>query len=279
MFAQLGTTIFDGSKSFVSFEGEESVELVEHALVSRKPKLFGGGQNLRKITIALFLHQEFCKVSLEENKLRTSMQQYEVLPLLWGNGQLEGYFVIASLNFKKTQMDGLGNTLSATVNLALTETDPPPSKSNTTSFAVGNKKPATKSNRSNELSCARKISRIISSIRSNDDGINSSVSGYSGQPNLNANYKSYLDQIVTGCNTLLQAISDHASCIHNNIQMANNATAVKTAAQAMYSAVQANQLSPLETQPVKKKAYELEFKVRGLWNAAAPIRQAATLKQ
>ncbi len=87
MYAQIGTTVFDGLQSFVSFSSEEEAVLVEYALINRKPRLQGAGIGLRALSISLFLHQEFCAVKDEVSKLRAAKDTYEVLPLLWGNGQ------------------------------------------------------------------------------------------------------------------------------------------------------------------------------------------------
>jgi phage protein U len=185
MFAQLGTTIFDGLKSFVSFQedGEDAI-LVEHALISRKPTLQGTAIGLKNLSISLYLHQEFCNVEEETIKLRNSKNTFEILPLLWGNGKLEGEFLIATFNRTIQLADPDGNAIAVIISLTLKENSTndrlsqEQQQSKSDAFAVGDKKPAVKSARKNEVSCSNFVSKEISLIQSNANAVDGLLIGY-----------------------------------------------------------------------------------------------------
>ena len=192
MYAQLGTTQFDGAKSFVTFSSDEEAIIVEHALINRPAKLQATAPGLRNITLSLFLHQQYCKVAEEVTRLRNAKNSFEILPLLWGNGQTEGDFVITSLNETKTEMDSIGNTVSATVNVTLKQNyddDKLTQKqmdAQKRAFAVGDKTPPTKSNRTNTVPCNQRIASIISGIKANAGAADRYCQGYTNVPRTNA---------------------------------------------------------------------------------------------
>lgn len=236
MYAQLGTTIFDGYKSFVSFSQDEEAILVEHALINRKPRLEGSGLGLRTLTISLFLHQEFCQVEQEIAKLRASKDSFEILPLLWGNGKVEGQFVIKQMTSAKVQQDGLGNTYAATVDFVLKESvvdnqqDQAQQAAQKKATSVGNKQPATKSKRVNPVPCPQKINGYISTIRSNGGAVDTTMRGYSGQQFKSAAITINCKAIVDTCDNLILETSAQSSCIFGNSGIRQNAQSVQTAA-------------------------------------------------
>lgn len=246
MFAQLGTTVFDGLKSFVSFSDDEDAIIVEHALIGRKAKLQGTAIGLRNINITLFLHQEFCKVSDEILKLRNSKNTFEVLPLLWGNGQLEGEFVIVAMSRSNSQMDSLGNTISATVSIILKENsvddkiNQQQQQAQANAFAVGDKKPPTKSNRVNPQTCNKQTSNAISYIKSNGTTVDSHCRKYTNDPIINMRLKSSLTGIISYAQNLVVASSNPSSCVYGIKGLGTNASNVKTKATSMLGHVQSN---------------------------------------
>lgn len=197
MFAQLGTTIFDGLKSFVTFSSDEEAIVVEYALINRKPRLQGTGMGLRTISITLFLNQEYCKVTDEIAKLRRQKDTFEILPLLWGNGTLEGNFVITALSTNNTFMDNLGNLISANVAVILKEAvnddalDKAQQDAINNAFAVGDKKPATKSTRVNPSPCNSTVASEVSKITSNAAQLDKYMRSYTVQSD--NNQKAYLN--------------------------------------------------------------------------------------
>jgi phage protein U len=283
MFCQLGTTVFDGLKSFTSFSQDEEAVVVEHALINRKPKLQGTAVGLKILSITLFLHQEFCIVADEITKLRNSMISFEILPLLWGNGQLEGEFVITSMSRQNTQMDTVGNLVSAGISLTLKESavddklTQQQQAAQTNAFAVGNKKPATKSTRVNPVSCSKQVSNIMTLIKSNAAKVDSYSRQYSNNPVINGQMQSALNIIITNAQKLVDASATQSSCAYGVTGFGTNAANVKVQAGNVLSMVQYNiqgYINPLfvpNISSVKSRNDDLQAAVKTLTASANSI--------
>lgn len=221
MYAQLGTIVFDGMTSFVSFSSDEEAIVVEQALIGRKAKLEGVAIGLRTISLSLFLHQEFCQVAQEISKLRSSKDSFEILKLLWGNGQIEGEFVITQLSEAKVFMDGLGNTISATVNITLKESydedrlNKKQADAQKNAFATGNKRPPTKSNRVNPQLCQQRISQLNYGIKANAGALDSFVQGYTNIPRQNLRIKYLLQRITEDTQKVYNESVNSSSCANS----------------------------------------------------------------
>lgn len=238
MYAQLGTKVFDPLKSFVSFSDEEEAVLVEHALINRKPQLQGSGISLRTLSLSLYLHQSFANVQQDVTDLRTFMRAYEILPLLWGNGQLEGKFVIASISRQINEQDGLGNIYACTLTLSLKEVAEESSqklevkqqeaKKNAT--AVGNKKPAVKSNRVNQTSCNQQIANTVRAIKSNAMNVDVVARSYSGSGMQKTRITNHANMAIQSADKLITAADNPSSCAHGVPNFKISALNVKTRA-------------------------------------------------
>ena len=279
MYAQLGTTIFDGYKSFVSFSQEEEAILVEHALIGRKPRLEGTGLGLRTLTLTLFLHQEFCQVEQEIESLRTSKDSFEILPLLWGNGKVEGRFVIKQLNTDKTFQDGLGNTYAASVDLVLKESvidnevDQLQLNAQRNAFAVG-KNPATKSRRINPTRCDQLMTARVSNIRMFGGVVNTAINtnNRSGVLAVQQN----CGAIVDSCAQIIVATETDGSCVSENIDLRNAANNCRAAASNLQADIYTTTFGPGETS-AKDDNVILQSAIKKLCSVAAPIVQNAAV--
>jgi hypothetical protein len=236
MYAQLGSTVFDGLKGFVSYGDEEESVLVEHALIGRKPKLQGSGLGLQSLTIAIYINQEFCVVKDEISKLRNSLRTYEILPLLWGNGTLEASFVITKLAIKNEFQDELGNLIAANLELTLKESvadnvvAPP-----TQGIATGTTQPVTKSKRKNKPSCNQLTSSIINDMQSNAasvDGICRNYAVFYLASN-NIAIQRGCANIMTDATQIVQATQTSSSCLYNNTNVQNAARSVHSSASTL----------------------------------------------
>jgi hypothetical protein len=67
------------------------------------------------------LRQEFIVVKAARLQLRAHKDNGDVLTLTWGNGDVEGNFLISTLGLAAEVMDGLGNLISATMTVGLME--------------------------------------------------------------------------------------------------------------------------------------------------------------
>lgn len=223
MYCQLGTTVFDGLKSFVTFSSQEDAVIVEYALINRKPRLQGAGIGLVTLSITIFLHQEFCVVKDEIAKLRSSLEKYESLPLLWGNGTVEGNFVIVTLSRNVVEQDPLGNIIAAQIALTLKEfiventADSQQQQAQQNAFATGNKQPATKSNRVNPVACNAFVSKEMSLIRSAGADVDSRMQKYRVASDNNIYALRSVGVIQKESAKLLQATADSTTypCLAN----------------------------------------------------------------
>lgn len=145
MFCQLGAHIFELAKTPDSISHKEDFTFAEFSLMNQANRLQPTGRGLRSYTLGIFLHQTFCKVGDEITALRTSGRNFEVMPLLWGNGKLEGSFVIISIGTETRQTDDQGNIYAATLQIELKEYISDPAQKQVdaatkTAFATGTKK-------------------------------------------------------------------------------------------------------------------------------------------
>jgi phage protein U len=121
MFAQLGNIIFHGLFGFESFESTDNPTYAQHDLINAKPVLQPTGFELEELTITIKMHGEFCNPSESIAALKKSKTSFEVLPLIKGNGQYLGDFVIAEMGHIETATFADGTILEATVTLLLRE--------------------------------------------------------------------------------------------------------------------------------------------------------------
>jgi hypothetical protein len=222
MFAQLGTTRFDGLKSFVSYSTSQQMAIAEFDLIGIKPRLMGGGVGLVTISLAITLQAEFCKVSDELSKMQTSMETFEILPLLWGNGRKSGEWVIKEMPVEVVNMDTLGNIYEAKVNLTLLESVEDNKQlqakqaAANNAFATGDKQPATKSKRKNATSCEKYVSNLVNEVRQYGDVINKVIPVYTGDHSQASIVRRACDTILEDCNLINTTIKTSGSCVYNN---------------------------------------------------------------
>jgi phage protein U len=247
MYAQLGTTEFSGAKSFVSFSSDEEAIIVELAVIGRRARLQGAGIGLRNINLSLFLHQEYCSVADEIAKLRNSKNTFEVLPLLWGNGIVEGNFVIMSLGETKTYMDDIGNTISATISVELKEyynddkLNGKQVEAQKKAFAVGNKNPPAKSKRANPVACEKRVSQLNSGIRANAGALNLYIQGYTNLAGRNAAVLFVLNRITEDTQKVYNEAISPSSCANSVPLLSNHAKDVITKAGVLAADIKQNQ--------------------------------------
>jgi len=121
MYAQLGNIIFEGPKSFGSYQSTKQTNIVEHGLIDGKPRLQKIGVNLDQLNIGIQLHQRFCDVASEIEALEIASKNAEVLPLLDGSGLFIGNFVIKSVDKTYDHTDPQGVPVLAQLTLSLIE--------------------------------------------------------------------------------------------------------------------------------------------------------------
>jgi len=121
MYAYLGKIKFEGLKSFTSFSRERETVYAEINQIGTKPEIQKTGEKLTKVPIEARFHFEFCDPETEIKALNDLRLSGDVLPLILGNGENYGNFVIASLKETYIKSGPTGNIIDATVEIGLIE--------------------------------------------------------------------------------------------------------------------------------------------------------------
>ncbi|MDR1311099.1 MAG: phage tail protein [Burkholderiaceae bacterium] len=184
MFALLGDVEFDLITYFDGLETQFAADYAEQALIGRKPRLQFTGDKLDQVQIALVFHNQYCEPELEMIRLLDVLQSHAVLPLVFGNGDYKGRFVLTDLKTTGKQTDTYGTLLAVEANMTLKEftgeavlplppaveggtgSGTPPVQASSFTATAGNS-PATRMTNSilNGRSVMRGVSSITSTIR------------------------------------------------------------------------------------------------------------------
>lgn len=121
MYAQLGSTRFEGLKGFSSFSKSVESSLAEHALIDGKPRLQRIGDGLVNIDFGMVLHQRFTTPAADLSTLETARANGDILPLVSGSGDFLGNFVIRSLSHNTVQQADDGSIIECEVSVSLIE--------------------------------------------------------------------------------------------------------------------------------------------------------------
>lgn len=121
MYAQIGTIIFDPLAGFNSVSDEDSIVIAQYDLLTQKPIPQPTSVNLRTMEIGMRLHQEFIKVAEARADLKAYKDNGTPVNLIWGNGNVEGQWLIQTISTAYEFQDGLGNIISVNLTLSLLE--------------------------------------------------------------------------------------------------------------------------------------------------------------
>ena len=121
MYAQLGDIQFDPLAGFDTYSESDTAVIAQHPLISGKPLPVPSALGLRQLTIGMRLRQEFIDVKQARLQLRAHKDQADVLTLTWGTGDVEGQFLIASLDMNAEMMDPIGTMISCNITIQLLE--------------------------------------------------------------------------------------------------------------------------------------------------------------
>jgi len=247
-FAQLGNIVFKGLQTFVTYNTSEEIALAQFVLINRKPKLMAAALGLIKLDLSIFLHVEFTPGSVEDEigKLRTSKDSFEILPLVWGNGDSYGDWVIQSMEVEYTNLDAQGNVYEARVNLSLLESvednkaQQEQQAAAANAFAAGNIRPATKSKRKNALSCPRTLAQLVQEVQQFGEAINQIVSVYTGDQKQAAQVARACGAIIDDSKQIMRMTTNPSSCVFGNTDLQGRAQQVSTQADLLGTDIREN---------------------------------------
>lgn len=226
MFAQLGKSVFQTLKSFGEYSEQGTANYAEHNLLDGKPRLQRTGSSLNELSVKILFHNAFCVPQDELNGLKDSRDNGEVLPLIWGNGNVEGEFVITDLQATKEEVAPNGTLLGVSISLTLKEYISPnkiqdeQASNRSKAKAVGNKKPVAKK-RINPSPCATLISSIVNKISNHAAQISAIIleqggGGSTVSRNLILHHLSAIRLLVED---LLRRCDDPKSCANGNVDL------------------------------------------------------------
>jgi len=237
MFAQLGTIQFENLKTFNDFSKTGSAIYAEHALIDGKPRLQRTGSSLDEINLSIRFHASFCNPKQELNLLIAAKDESQILPLLWGNGDLSGDFVITEINETIEHADPQGNVFSYLVSFTLKEyvvkdkIQQAQTELKNNAKAVGEKKPIAKK-KTNPPTCPQGISKLVSQVESNGNSVNKIMlerGGPSSIENKDA-LKRFANAVGLYAKEIEARTTNSNSCAWNDIPLRTWAVNVSSAA-------------------------------------------------
>ena len=108
MFAQLGEIKFELLTSPSVFDSRRSHRFAEHEVIEGKNRLQFTGDNLEELDITVAFHASFCSPKVKVAEINKAALEHRALPLVFGNGEFKGYFVITNVfeSMQWTHTDG-----------------------------------------------------------------------------------------------------------------------------------------------------------------------------
>ncbi|HJU29766.1 MAG TPA: phage tail protein [Candidatus Binataceae bacterium] len=124
MFALLGEIVFELMASPNAFQSSKRWNYAEHQVVEAAPRLQWVGDSLETITVEMMFHASFTDPAVQMAALTAAASDHGARPLIFGNGDHRGYFVISAINTSLTQMSDAGDTIAIKARVTLTEWAP-----------------------------------------------------------------------------------------------------------------------------------------------------------
>jgi len=121
MFGTLGEITFELLSSPLSYESVYRWTYAEQEVAEARPRLQWLSENLRTIELELRFHASFTNPAGQLAQLLAAGRDHSARPLVFGNGDHEGYFVMVALRVTSTQMSAEGDMFAMTVMVELKE--------------------------------------------------------------------------------------------------------------------------------------------------------------
>jgi phage protein U len=121
MFAILGDIPFQVVGSPEALSDSRSYDFAEHRVVQARPVLQWLADELVTIRLEMLLHRSFTEPLASLLVLQQTASTHAALPLVFGNGDFRGYFVIETIDTISRQLSGVGDIFEITVRLTLRE--------------------------------------------------------------------------------------------------------------------------------------------------------------
>ena len=124
MFAILGDIPFEITGSPEELISARRYDYAEHRVIEDRPRLQWIGDALETVRLELMLHQSLANPAVNLVLLQQAASSHAAMPLVFGNGEFRGYFVIAEIQTLSRLLSGSGDPLAITVRVTLREWAP-----------------------------------------------------------------------------------------------------------------------------------------------------------
>ena len=121
MFALLGAVPFEIVGSPEALSDSRSYDYAEQRVIQARPRLQWLADDLMSIRLEMLLHLSFTSPAASLLLLRQAAETHAAMPLIFGNGDFRGYFVITEIDTMSRQFSGIGDIIAITVRLSLRE--------------------------------------------------------------------------------------------------------------------------------------------------------------
>jgi phage protein U len=121
VFALLGDIPFQVVGSPESLTDSRGYDYAEHRVVQNRPRVQWLADDLVRIKLEMLLHRSFTEPAASLLVLRQVASTHAALPLIFGNGDFRGYFVITRIDTLSRQLSGSGDLFAIGVRLSLCE--------------------------------------------------------------------------------------------------------------------------------------------------------------
>ena len=121
MFAILGEVPFEIVGSPEAFSDSRSYDYAEQRVIQARPRLQWLADGLMTIRLEMLLHLSFTNPAASLLLLRQAAETHVAMPLIFGNGDFRGYFVITGIETVSRQLSGVGEILAISVRISLRE--------------------------------------------------------------------------------------------------------------------------------------------------------------
>ncbi len=121
MFALLGEIVFEVLDSPTSYETRRQSLYAVQPVMQAPARLQWTADDPAECALDIRLHMSFTNPQLQLVALESALGDHLVRPLVFGNGDIEGFFVLAGLEMGARQMSAAGDLISAIVRVRLIE--------------------------------------------------------------------------------------------------------------------------------------------------------------
>jgi phage protein U len=121
MFAVLGGIPFEVLSSPESLNAARRYDYAEHRVVEDRPRLQWIADGLETLELELMFHRSLSDPMAMLALIEAAAETHQALPLVFGNGDFRGYFVIVQIGMVSRQLSGAGDPLAIVVRMTLRE--------------------------------------------------------------------------------------------------------------------------------------------------------------